>query len=540
VPKPRLHALPAIAPTQFSLARSTMLVMVATLASSILGFGREVINARFYGAAWQMDAFLAAAIIPTILFGIFNGALISALVPVFSEYVAGGDEEQARRLASTVFNVLLIGLSVLAALGWALAPDFVAVVARGFPAQQLTVTIEMTRWLMPTIVFTSLAGVVSAFLNAHQRFSASAIQGIAVNAVTITAVLGFNARLGIYALVLGTGLGLAAQLIVQVPTIVRNRLYRPVLDLQHPGLHKIYVMLAPIVVGSAAGQLAIFFDRHFASTLSAGYISGMNYATKLVGFPQQVFAAAVATVIFPLLASQFASANRAGIKRSVVMGLRVVNLVTIPSVFGLMALGHPIVSVLFQRGAFGTTATDLCAGLLPYGAVGLVGTAAGIVLTRCAFACKETRWTVAISVVAVILNVVLCIALLPTLGARGLLLAASVSQWVQAALLFALVFRLVNGLDWKAILNSALRITLCAIAMVSALHWIASLGVQVDQSFASRAWYLAGQLAIAALVFIGAARVLGVEELGIALRTLLQKFERRLLSPPESGEAPIA
>jgi putative peptidoglycan lipid II flippase len=540
VPKPRLHALPAIAPTQFSLARSTLLVMVATLASSILGFGREVINARFYGAAWQMDAFLAAAIIPTILFGIFNGALISALVPVFSEYVASGDEEQARRLASTVFNALLLGLSALAALGWALAPDFVAVVARGFPAQQLTVTIEMTRWLMPTIVFTSLAGVVSAFLNAHQRFSASAIQGIAVNAVTITAVLGFNAKLGINALVLGTGLGLAAQLIVQVPTIARNRLYRPVLDLQHPGLHKIYIMLAPIVVGSAAGQLAIFFDRHFASTLSAGYISGMNYATKLVGFPQQVFAAAVATVIFPLLASQFASANRPGIKRSVVMGLRVVNLVTIPSVFGLIALGHPIVSVLFQRGAFGPTATDLCAGLLPYGAVGLVGTAAGIVLTRCAFACKETRWTVAISVVAVILNVVLCVALLPSLGARGLLLAASISQWVQAALLFALVFRLVNGLDWKAILNSVLRITFCAIAMVSALYWIASLGVHVDQSFASRAWYLAGQLAIAALVFIGAARVLGVEELGIAMRTLLQKFERRLPSPPESGEAPIA
>ena len=540
MPKPRLHALPAIVPTQFSLARSTLLVMVATLASSILGFGREVINARFYGTAWQMDAFLVATIIPTILFGIFNGALISALVPVFSEYVAGGDEEQARRLASTVFNVLLIGLTGLAALGWALAPDFVAVVARGFPAQQLTVTIEMTRWLMPTIVFTSLAGVVSAFLNAHQRFSASAIQGIAVNAVTITAVLGFSARLGIYALVLGTGLGLAAQLVVQVPTIVRNRLYRPVLDFQHPGLHKIYVMLAPIVVGSAAGQLAIFFDRHFASTLSAGYISGMNYATKLVGFPQQVFAAAVATVIFPLLASQFASANRAGIKRSVVMGLRVVNLVTIPSVFGLMALGHPIVSVLFQREAFGPTATDLCAGLLPYGAVGLVGTAAGIVLTRCAFACKETRWTVAISVAAVILNVVLCVALLPSLGARGLLLAASISQWVQAALLFALVFRLVNGLDWKAILNSVLRITLCAIAMVSALYWIASLGVHVDQSFASRAWYLAGQLAIAALVFIGAARVLGVEELGLAVRALLQKFERRLLSPPESGEAPIA
>jgi len=522
------------------LARSTLLVIAATLASSILGFGREVINARYYGTFWEMDAFLAAATIPTILFGVFNGALVSALVPVFSEYFAGGDEEAARRLGSTVFNALGIGLTVLAAIGWVLAPSYVPIVARGFPPQELAATIEMTRWLLPTIVFTSLAGVLSSMLNAHHRFAASSVQGMAINVVTIAVVLAFNARLGIYALVLGTGLGFAAQVAVQLPSILRSGLYRPVLDLHHPGLTKVYEMLGPIVVGSAAGQTAIFFDRHFASMLTPGYISGMNYASKLIGFPQQIFAAAVATVIFPLLASQFASANPAGIKRSVVMGLRVVNLVTIPSVFGLIALGRPIVSVLFQRGAFGPTATDLTAGLLPYGAIGLVGVAASIVLTRCCFACKETRWTVAISVFAVVLNLILCVTWLPTLGARGLLLANGLSQWAQAALLFALVFRLVKGLDWKAVLVSALRIIVCSCAMIAALEWIASLGVQVPPTFAARAWYLVGELAIGTFVFLGAARLLGVEEIGIALRTILQKFERRLPSPPESREAPIA
>jgi len=188
----------------------------------------------------------------------------------------------------------------------------------------------------------------------------------------------------------------------------------------------------------------------------------------------------------------------------------------------------------------GSTATDLTAGLLPYGAIGLVGVAASIVLTRCCFACKETRWTVAISVFAVVLNLVLCVTWLPTLGARGLLLANGLSQWAQAALLFALVFRLVNGLDWKAILGSALRIVVCSCAMIAALQWIAALGVQVPPTFAARAWYLLGELAIATFVFLGAARLLGVEEIGIAVKMILQKFERRLPSPPESREAPIA
>lgn len=536
----KIRALTALPPPHISLARSTLLVMAATLASSLLGFGREVINARFYGAGSALDAFLAAAVIPSILFGIFNGALLSALVPVFSEYVARGDEGGARRLASTVFNGLLIALSVLAAFGWLFAPVYVPIIAQGFPPQQLALTTEMTRWLMPTIVFTSLAGVASAMLNAHHRFSAAAVQGVAINVVTIGAVLAFNAKLGIYALVLGTAFGLAAQLIVQLPSILRSGLYRPVLDLSHPGLRKISEMLGPIVVGSAAGQLGIFFERHFASSLSPGYISGMNYATKLVGFPQQIFAAAVATVIFPLFASQFASANRGGVRRSLVMGLRVVNLVTIPSVFGLIALGYPIVSVLFQRGAFGSTATDLTAGLLPYAAIGLVGTAAGIVLTRCCFACKQTRWAVAISIFAVLLNVTLCVIWLPTLGARGLLLAVGISQCAQAALLLVLVFRVVDGFDWKAVAVSALRITVCSAIMVATLHWIASLGVVVGPTFSARAWYLFGQLAIGSLVFIGAARLLGVEELGIAVKMIVQKFERRVPSPPESTDAPIA
>ena len=537
---PRLRVVPSTAPNYVALARSTILVMAATLFSSILGFGREVVNAQYFGTQPAMDAFLAAATIPTILFGVFNGALVSALVPVFSELVARGDDESAWRLASTIFNVLFVALTVLAIVGWIFAPVYVPFIAHGFPPRELAETVTMTRWLMPSVVATSLAGVVSAMLNARNRFSASAVQGIAINVVTIATVLWLERSMGIYALVLGTALGLGAQLLVQIPTALRLRLYRPVLDLGHPALAKVWAMLGPIVVGSAAGQLAIFFDRNFASTLTPGYIAGMNYATKLVGFPQQIFAAAIATVIFPLLASQFASSNRPGIKQSVVMGLRLVNFITIPSVVGLIVLGRPLIAVLFERGAFGRTATDLCAHLLPYAAIGLVGLAASIVLTRCCFACKETRWTVGISVFAVVLNVVLSILWLGPLGARGLLLANSVSQWVAAVMLFALVWRLVDGLDWKTVLSSAIRIGICSFVMGAALKWIGSLDAYVSPTFSARTWYLVGEVAIGGFVFVGASRILGVEELAISTKLILRKFEGRVPSPPENREVPIA
>jgi len=514
--------------------------MGATLGSTVLGFMREVVSARYYGTQWEMDTFLAAAVVPTILFGVFNGALVSALVPTFSEYLTHKRDDEAWGLANTVVNGLFLVLAVCAVLGYFLAPWFIPIIAHGFPAPQMGVAIHMTRWLMPSIIAVSLSGVFTAILNAHHRFRSAALTGVAINIVTIATVILLNHKLGIFALVLGTTLGLAAQMLVQAPALLLTGKYRLTLDVHHPGLRRIAVVLGPIVVGSAAGQAALFFDRYFASTLSPGYIAGMNYATKLVNFPQQIFAAAIATVIFPLLASQFASSDRRGIGQNVATGLRLVTFIAIPSACALIALARPIVQTLFERGTFGPTATDLCAGLLPFAAVGLIALSANVILTRVCFACKETGWAVATSVIAVVLNVILSLAWLPTLGARGLLLANSLSQLFQAALLMMVVVKVVHGVNWGALAISALKISVAALSMIGALHWIAAMGVHPTTEFASRFWFLVGQLAIGGLVFLAIARLLEVEELPMVLRLILQKFEGNVPSAPENREAPIA
>ena len=514
--------------------------MGATFASTILGFFREVVNAKYFGTQWEMDTFLAAVVIPTILFGVFNGALVSALVPTFAEYLSRGREEDAWTLGNTILNLLLIVVTGCAILGYVFAPYYVPWIAHGFPAPQLGVAIHMTRDLMPSIVAVSVSGVLSAMLNAYHRFRAASILGIALNVVTIAAVMLLFRRYGIFALVFGTTAGLFAQALVQLPSFFSIGKYRATIDLRHPGLGKMAVLLGPIIVGGAAGQLALFFDRYFASTLSPGYIAGMNYATKLVGFPQQIFAATIATVIFPLLAAHFARDNRRAIARSIETGLRLVNFITVPAACALFVLAHPLVQTLFERGSFGASATDLTASLLPFAAIGLIALAANVVLTRCCFACRETMWPVAISVVAVVLNILLSLVWLPTLGARGLLLANSVSQLAQTVLLLLLLQRLVSGIRWSILLTSSAKIVGSAAAMVAALHWIQALGVTPETTLASRAWFLFGQVAIGGIVFVAAAKFIGVPELELAWTAIMAKFERNVISPPENRDAPIA
>lgn len=507
-----------------------MLVMGVTLASTVLGFAREVVTARFYGASWELDAFLAALVVPTILFGLFNGALMSALVPIFSDYAATGREQEAGRLASTLIVVISLVLTAAAVLGWICAPYYVPLIVH-FPHDRLALTVELTRWLMPMIVVTSLSGIVAAMLNACRRFGAAALQGVVLNAAVIAAVvLGFG-RYGVGALVIGTVLGYIAQLAVQLPAFFSLRGFRPSLDVRHPGFKTVLDTLAPIAIGSAAGQIALFFDRFFASSLNEGSISGMNYAVKVVGFPQQLFVTAIATVIFPVFATQFANRNRRAMRRSIATALQLVIFLTVPSALGLIMLAGPIVQALFQRGAFTPEATVLCASLLPYAAAGLVGLAANVVLTRCTFACHQEKPTVAISVATVLLNVLLSVLWLPSLGARGLLLANTVSQTLQTVALACVVWRIVGGLDLVRIGRSLLKVLGCSAIMVGALLIVQSFESPVAADEPARIVSLCEHLAFGAALFLGLARLFDSEEVHLAVELLIKRQQPRDLAP---------
>jgi len=505
--------------------------MSATLGSTLLGFSREVVTARFFGASWQLDVFLSASAMTTILFGVFNGALTSALVPIFSDYIATDRERDGWRLASTLLIGVTALLAVLASLGWLLAPFYVPLFAR-FPADRLPTAIAMTRWLMPTIFATSLAGIVASMLNAYQRFFAAAMQGVAANIIVIVAVsVGFS-QYGIYAMVFGAVLGLFAQLLVQLPSFLAIGRFRPVFDLRHPGLARVLEMLGPIAIGSAAGQLALFFDRFFASGLAEGSIAGMNYAVKVVGFPQQIFVSAIATVIFPVFASQFATQNRAAMRRSISTGLRMVIFLALPSALGLIALATPIVRTLFQRGAFGPDATQLCASLLPYAAAGLVALAANVVLTRCTFACGEVRRPIAVAVLTVIVNIVLSVLWLPSLGARGLLLANAVSQTAQMGALGYIAWRLLGGFSVMPIVRSLFKVFTCSAVMYAALIIVQTFERDHATSSFANAVTLGEHLLFGAAIFLGLARLVDSDELHLAFDLLFRRAPRDLVPLP--------
>jgi putative peptidoglycan lipid II flippase len=217
-----------------------------------------------------------------------------------------------------------------------------------------------------------------------------------------------------------------------------------------------------------------------------------------------------------------------------------VNLITIPAMCGLIVLAPLLVQTLFQRGAFGIEATEITSDLVPFAAFGLVALAANVMLTRFCFACNESRRPVAIALLSVAINAVLSFWWVSTLGARGLLLANSISQTVQAILLTFLVARLLRGVEWGAIFLSAGRVIVASAAMTLVVNYIYQLGTPTATSFPARLELLAIDVFVGIASFIAVARYLGVTEIDLVISLLFEKLRRGPSTPSPTREAPIA
>jgi putative peptidoglycan lipid II flippase len=275
----------------------------------------------------------------------------------------------------------------------------------------------------------------------------------------------------------------------------------------------------------------LLFDKYFASTLQPGNIAAMQYATKVVGFPQQLFAVAIATVIFPILSAQFAKSELVALRTTAFTGLRMTALITIPAAFGLIALARPIISVLFERGEFTPGDVVRTAGAMQFYAVGLLGIAASIVLTRCFFAMHDSKTPVLIATVVMVLNVAASAATVGRFGINGLAASNSFASLVEAAVLALLFASRVGGFE-EARGNGSFVATLAASAAMALTASAVSTALwRVPAPFWQHAGILLASMIAGAIVFVGLGAALRIRELSELWAMVTARAHKRAGSP---------
>jgi putative peptidoglycan lipid II flippase len=506
------------------LLRSTATVGGLTMISRVLGFIRDVVIARVFGAGLGTDAFFVAFKIPNFMRRLFaEGAFSQAFVPVLSEYKAKRPVEEVRVLIADAAGTLGGVLTLLSLVGMLGAPLLVMLFAPGFidDGEKFALTTELLRVTFPYILFISLTALVGGVLNSYSRFAIPALTPVWLNLSLIAAALlaapHFDAP--VKALAWGVFIAGVLQLLFQLPAVARlGLLARPRWGWRDPGVRRILNLMLPAIFGSSVAQVNLLVDTIIASFLVTGSVSWLYYSDRLVEFPLGVFGVALGTVILPNLSRQHAEAAPEDFARTLDWAVRWVMLIGVPATVGLALLAGPMLVSLFHYGAFTDEDARMATLSLIAFSLGLVAFMLVKVLAPGFYARQDTRTPVRFGIYAVAFNMAFNLLVVVPLGLQGvsglhagLALATSLAAYLNAGLLFR---RLRADRVWRAAPGwglFALRLVLANLAMAALLiAFTGSLAEWLAMGAMERALRLATLIAVGALVYGATLLALGV------------------------------
>ena len=491
---------------QQSVARSAGIVSIAVMFSRVLGLVREMVFSRFFGAGFLYDAFLVGFRIPNLLRDLFaEGALSAAFVKVFTDYQIKKNEGEAWRLASLVFNALAVVLSVVTIAGIFLSPYIVPVLAWGFPPEKAALAVTLTQVMFPFILLVALAAVAMGVLNTKGRFGvpASASTAFNIGSIIFGLALAFYlsggswelsndknlvpsaaARWAIIGMAIGTLIGGAFQLLIQIPSLYQVGFrFLPVLSFSDPGVRRVARLMGPAIIGTSAVQIKVLVDTFVVSSIDGGQ-SWLSYAFRLMQFPIGIFGVAIGTAAIPTLSRLASEENFQKFRSTLSDAVKLVFLLTIPSACGLIVLGEPIIRLLYEGGRFGALDTDMTAWALSAYSVGLAGYAAIKVLSPSFYAIDDAKTPMYVSVASILIHV--CVSygmmkLLSTVGVSaerpngfghvGVALATSIVALVNFLALALLMRKRIKRLNGREILSAFLKIALASVAMSAVCYF---------------------------------------------------------------------
>jgi len=498
------------------LLKSTAKVGTATITSRILGFIRDMVLARYFGASAETDAFFLAFKIPNFMRRLFaEGSFSLAFVPVLSEVRATGDRQALKDLVDHVTGTLAGILLCLTAVGVLAAPLVLAVFAPGWLIEdrpEFGLSAGMLRITFPYILLISLTALAGGILNTFDRFLVPALTPALLNLSLIAAAVFLSVKMDVPVEALAWGVLIAgfAQLLVQVPALVRlGLLPRPRWGWHHSGVRKILRLMIPTLIGSSVAQINLLLDVVIATFLVSGSVSWLYYSDRLLEFPLGVFGVALSTVILPNLSRKFARQDPHAFSATLDWALRLALIITLPAALGLAILSTPILITLFQYDAFQLTDAEMASLSLSAYAAGLPAFIAVKVLAPGFYARQDTKTPVKIAIVAMVSNMGLNFIFVGVMLAlafkgphTGLALASSVAAYINAGLLY-------RGLrkqgayhperGWARVSVAAL---LGCAAMVAALWWqYGDISAWADASATSRTFKLSWLILLGVVVY---------------------------------------
>lgn len=522
------------------ITRAAGVLTAATMTSRVAGLVRDMVVAAVFGAGMLTDAFFVAFTIPNLLRRFFaEGSLTAAFVPTFTDVLHHEGTEEARQVVRICWTLLLLVLACVTLVGILSSPWLVKVIGYGFSgsAGKLALTDLLNKLMFPYIFFVSLVALFAGVLNVSGHFLLPALSPVMLNLAMIGSALVLAPRMEqpIVALACGVLIGGAIQFAMQIPILYRFGYdLRLDFNFRHTAVARIVRLMLPGILGVAIYQINVVITRLLASFLQEGSVSWLYYGQRLFEFPQGVFVVSLAQAVLPTMSRQAAADDMDGFRESLHFALVLILLVTIPAALGLILCNQAVYSLFFMRGNFSSFDVSQAALALAWYAPGLLFVGISRVVVPSFYAMKDTRTPVKVSFWTLLVNVVVGLLLMQSMGHAGLALALTIASVFNAVVLTLLLSRRLGNLNFSAISRIALRMIpgLCVMTLVVALilgqvNWL------VPGHFWSRFAVLGSAVLCGCLIYAVSLWIFGVKEMQQAWTMLAGKFSsvRRKGSP---------
>lgn len=501
-----------------SVLKSTSTISALTILSRIFGYIRDNRIASLLGTGTLGDAYSIAFRIPNILRRLVGeGAVSAAFIPVFSRYLKDENREEAWKFANTLLSAMIVGMSLVVILGVVFSPWIVPLFAYGFTSTpgKLEAATTLNRIMFPFIGLVSLSALAMGVLNSFSKFAAPAFAPVLLNVGIIA--FSFLSRYfpnPAEALAVGVVVGGALQVLIQIPSLVRNGWrFKWLWDLAHPGVRKVTGLMAPRLFGIGIVQVDVLVGSQFASFMVEGSAASLNYADRVMELVLGGYAIALSTAILPLLSRQAAENRISELKSTIEFSLRMVLFITLPATVGLILLRSPIIEVLFERGAFDDRSTAMTAWALLYFAVGLSAFSMVKIVVQAYYALHDTWTPVVVGFFSLLLNIAMNFAFFRSLENGGPALATSLAAVFDTAVLLWLFERRHGSLGLQKVILSCRKFAAASLVM-GLITWalIHAPGFYGGAAL-QRLTALAVTIAVATAAYFGTAWFLRIPEL---------------------------
>ncbi|MFL2077601.1 murein biosynthesis integral membrane protein MurJ [Marinilactibacillus psychrotolerans] len=445
--------------------RTALILMIITIVSKLLGFGREMALSYFYGASITSDAYLISLTIPNVIFSFIGVGIYTGFIPIYTDARENKSKQAADFFTSNLINILFLVSTIIIILGQIFTEEIVLLFASGFDKATLDIAVNFTRVTFWGIYLTGTMFILRGYLEINKKFILSAVAAIPMNILIIITII-YSADVNINILSYGYIIALISQFVLLIPTLIKLGYHHKfIIKFKDENIRKIGYMISSLVLGVSVNQINVLIDRNIASNIVVGGISVLNYANRINDFVQGVFITTVLLMVFPMMSEAASKKDKNELINTTIKTVNSTTLLVIPSMIGIMFLSTPIVSVLFGRGEFNTEAIRMTSSALFFYSIGIVGVGLREVFSKVFYAMQDTKTPVINAGIGMVLNIVLNVLLSKYIGLDGLALATSISALVTSILLYLSFRKRIGAIGFKQIGISFLKILFASLVM---------------------------------------------------------------------------